>query len=123
MGLSKNIFTALMAGGVVAPGTALPQSANIVFNMRADSLALADNATVSSWTDSSANALAFTGTGTFKTNQLGTKPCVRFSGAASQFMTATRAGTALDTAMTSRVCTVMIVGKSLGTNSLGTMFG
>ena len=110
-------------GSVYSSGPVLPQSANIVFNMRADSLALADNATVSSWTDSSANALAFTGTGTFKTNQLGTKPCVRFSGAASQFMTATRAGTALDTAMTSRVCTVMIVGKSFGTNSLGTMFG
>ena len=109
------------SGGVSVPS--LPQSANIVFNMKADSLVLSDGATVSTWTDSSANALAFTGTGTFKTNQLGGKPCVRFSGAGGQYMTATRAGTALDTAMTSRICTVMIVGKSFGTNSLGTMFG
>lgn len=110
-----------LGGGVSGPS--LPQSAGIVFNMKADSLALADNATVSTWTDSSANALAFTGTGTFKTNQLGTKPCVRFSGAAGQYMTATRAGTALDTAMSSQDCTVLIVGKSGGTNSLGSMFG
>jgi len=108
---------------VFSSGTPLPQSANIVFNMKADSLSLSDGATVSSWTDSTANALTFTGTGTFKTNQLGGKPCVRFSGAAGQFMTATRAGTALNTAMSSQNCTVLIVGKSGGANSLGSMFG
>lgn len=122
MGVNKTLLAAVIASMGVA-GPALPQSGNIVFNMRADSLALADGATVSNWTDSSSNALAFAGTGTFRTNQLGTKPCVRFSGAAGQYMTATRAGSALDTAMTSRICTVMIVGKSAGTNSTGTMFG
>lgn len=122
MGINKTILAALLSGGGVS-GTILPQSANIVFNMKADSLSLSDGATVSSWTDSTVNALTFTGTGTFKTNQLGTKPCVRFSGAAGQYMTATRAGTALNTAMTNQNCTVLIVGKSGGTNSLGSMFG
>lgn len=122
--LSAAVRYAFADGGSSVPaGPSLPQSANIVFNMRADSLALTDGETVSNWTDSSSNALAFAGTGTFRTNQLGAKPCVRFSGAAGQYMTATRAGSALDTAMTSRICTVMIVGKSAGTNSLGTMFG
>ena len=110
-------------GSVFSSGTPLPQSANIVFNMKADSLSLSDGATVSSWTDSTANALTFTGTGTFKTNQLGTKPCIRFNGTAGNYMTATRAGTALDTALTSQISTVMIVGKSFGTNSIGCMFG
>lgn len=122
MGMQFNtLLRAILAGG--ASGPSLPQSAGIVFNLKAESLALSDGATVSAWTDSTANALAFSGTGTFKTNQLGGKPCVRFSGSAGQYMTATRAGSALDTAMSSQVCTVMIVGKSAGTNSLGTMFG
>lgn len=115
------LLRSILAGSATA--ASLPQSASIVFNLKAESLSLADGATVSAWTDSSANAMAFSGTGTFKTNQLGGKPCVRFSGAAGQYMTATRAGTALNTAMSSQICTVMIVGKSAGTNSLGTMFG
>lgn len=111
-------------GGAGADDSAsLPQSANIVFNLQADSLALADGATVNTWTDSSANALAFTGTATYHTNQLGGKPCVRFSGAAGRYMTATRAGTALNTALSSQICTTLIVGKSGGSNSAGCMFG
>lgn len=118
--LLRRPFDKRRGGGAAAVAT-LPQSASIVFNMKADSLALADGASVTSWTDSTANALNFTGTGTFKTSQLGGKPCVRFSG--GPYMTATRAGTALDTAMSSRTCSVLIVAKSQGSNSFGCMFG
>lgn len=120
----STLARSILAGGVSGPaGPSLPQSANIVFDLDPESLALADGATASSWTDSSVNALTFTGTGTYRTNQLGGKPCVSFSGAAGQYMSAARAGTALDAALTSQVCTTIIVAKSRGTNSLGCMFG
>lgn len=103
--------------------SALPASSSIVFNLKAESLALSDGATVSTWVDSSANALSFSGTALFKTNQLGGKPCVRFSGSAGQYLSAARAGTALNTALATQNSTTLMVFKSFGANSNGTLFG
>ncbi len=121
MGKQDALYQFYLAGGSM--GTSLPSTGNIVFNLKADSLALADGDAVTTWTDSTANALTFTGTAQFKTNQMNGKPCVRFAGTAGKYMTATRAGSALNTALQTQITTTMIIGKSVGTNSLGCMFG
>lgn len=122
-GMSRQnaLYQFYLSGGSM--GSQLPQSSGIVFNLKAESLALNDGDPVTTWTDSTTNALSFTGTGLFKTNQMNSKPCVRFAGTAGKYMTATRAGTALDTALSSQNCTTMMVVKSNGTNSNGCMFG
>lgn len=121
--VGQGAWSAVVYGATPSAAAVLPQSGNIVFNLKADSLALSDGATVSTWTDSTANALTFTGTGTFKANQLGGKPCVRFDGTAGKYMTAARSGTALDAAITTQAHTTVVVGKLNGTASLGCMFG
>lgn len=103
---------------------ALPQSASIVHNLRADSLALADGATVSSWAETSSNALTYSGGGgaTFKTNVQNGLPGVLFNGT-SNYLLASKAGAALTTVIDSKQYTVMIVARATGTSSHGCMWG
>ncbi len=113
----------LVAAIFTGSGASLPQSGSIVFNLKADSLALSDGATVTSWTDS-VGSLAFSNSGTpiFKTNQLNSKPCVRFTGGR---MVAAGSGTSstIRTTILSGTHTTMIIAKLNAANGLGCMWG
>lgn len=102
----------------------LPQAANKVFHLSADSLALGNGATVTTgvWADS-VNGVTNTtvGTPTFQTNAYGIKPSVRFDGSTS-YMTLGRP-TALTAALDAKYCTVVVVAKVLSMASIGMMFG
>jgi|SRR5882724_156633 len=67
----------------LSSGTALPQQANLVTRFSADSLALSNGASVTSWTDSINGIVAGTAVAmvpTFLTNAQGSKPAVRTVG-------------------------------------------
>jgi hypothetical protein len=107
-----------------AASTPLPLLGNIVFNLSADTLALADNDPVSSWVDSVNGATAVQASGSlqplFKTNQQGGKPCVRFDGT-DDIMTLGRPA-ALTAAIDSQNYTYIVVYKVVSAKSLGGVF-
>lgn len=116
-----NLMAKSSGGG---SGTPLPQQANIAFRLNADSLSQADASVVTSWTDTGSWAVNFanaSSVATFRTNQLNGKPCVRFTGVANSFLTASRTvggGANLRTLIDSGgPYTVLIACRSNGTQS------
>ena len=81
---------------LTAPSAFLPSDiSGLKVWLKADTLGLADNANVTSWTDSSGTANHFTGTGpTYKTGILNSKAIVRFDGT-DDYLTATSSLAAL----------------------------
>lgn len=102
--------------------TAIPQSVNLVTRFSADSLALSNNANVTSWTDGINSIVAGTTVGIapiFKTNRLGGKPSVQCSGGGLSIASPGVLKTALD----SSLYTVLIVFRTLGSVTNGMLFG
>jgi len=105
---------------------ALPQSAHIIAHWAANSLALANNDPVTSWTDSVNSIVAAQSNGAkqpiFKTNIYGGRPSVRFDGS-NDLLTIATPG-ALATALDTRTYSVMIVFQKLSNTvgGFGTLF-
>jgi hypothetical protein len=103
----------------------LPSAGNIVARWAADSLSLADGAAVASWTDSVGGNAATQGAGanqpTFKTNQFGTKPVVRFDGVNDVLQIGRPA--AMVAAVDSQIFTLAIVCRVVSAKANGMMFG
>lgn len=104
----------------------LPQAANLVAKWSADDLIglVADNGLVASWIDDVNNVAATQGTTasqpTFKLNRLGGMPSVTFPGTAQLSI---GRPAALTTAIDSQTYSLLIVFRTLGSASVGNLFG
>lgn len=107
-------------------GISLPQSANRVFHLSADSLNLSNGATItpSAWVDSVGGIpMATLGAApTFQTNVIGGKPSVRFNGTTQYIGMNPVKPTALTNAIDSGICTVVIVCRAISAKSNGAIF-
>jgi hypothetical protein len=109
---------------IVPPGTttALPLLGNIVSRFSADSMALANGANVTTWTDAVGGIVAGTTIGTaptFQTNRLNSKPSVKFTGGGLSIATPG----ALRTAIDSQECTVFCVFRNQAASGYGQLIG
>jgi hypothetical protein len=105
------------ADPITPPITALPRMANLITDWNAADIPVqTDNTTLASWTDSKGGLVASQGTGArqprYRTNVIGGKPAVRFSG--SQVLAAAMTGTALNAATKSADVTIIVVMCNIG---------
>lgn len=118
----RSPYARVGASAAAAPA-ALPDSGNILARWSADDITpQADNTALTTWTDSVSAIAATQGTGVFRplyrTNRIGTKPSVQFSG--SQFLSAANA--TLNASIDSHIGSVFVVFKSQGASTYGVLF-
>jgi hypothetical protein len=112
---------------VVSGSNALPQQGSLVARWRASTLALADNAKVTSWVDSVNGAAATQATGaaqpTYKAAGFNGKPTVRFPGEATPQVLQVGRPTALVNALDGSSFTAIYIYANAGASTYGMIGG